>query len=154
MGLEKSWKNEGGVKDWAQKLLPKVIEFEGSVNEVMRSTSFVDMMLDEMKQCKVVEINAKLEHIQKIISDFDLHDLSNLQKWVGDLNEKIEGVLVRRLEELVRKWIEEFKDFDNIGGDLIPEPLELKVKLQNRTLIYLDPPLAEARAYWYKKLHD
>jgi hypothetical protein len=29
----------------------------------------------------------------------------------------------------------------------------LEVKIQNQ-IITLDPPISEARAYWYKQLHD
>jgi hypothetical protein len=29
----------------------------------------------------------------------------------------------------------------------------LEVKIQNQTIV-LDPPISEARAFWYKKLHD
>jgi hypothetical protein len=52
-----------------------------------------------------------LKEIQKIIGDFDLNEASNLEVWVGELNEKIENILVKRLEILLEAWIEEFKDF-------------------------------------------
>jgi len=42
-----------------------------------------------------------LKEIQKIIGDFDLDDLSNLEVWVAELNEKIESILVKRLETLL-----------------------------------------------------
>jgi hypothetical protein len=45
--------------------------------------------------------------------------------------------------------VEEFRSFEQKGGTLIRKKMVLDVKLQNRTII-LDPPLSEARAYWYK----
>ena len=40
-----------------------------------------------------------------------MNEASNLDLWVGELNEKIENILVKRLEILLEAWIEEFKDF-------------------------------------------
>lgn len=84
-----------------------------------------------------------------MIGDFDLDDLSNLEIWVSDLNLKIENILVKRLEVLLQNWVEEFKDFSNKGGVMIRGKMVLDIKLQNRQIL-LEPPLAEARAYWYK----
>jgi len=59
-------------------------------------------LLTEIKDCETEKINERLKEIQKIIGDFDLGDFSNLETWVSDLNLKIEGVLVRRLEDLLK----------------------------------------------------
>jgi len=42
--------------------------------------------------------------------------LSNLNFWVQGLNEKIEKILVKRLEQLLMSWIEEFANFETKGG--------------------------------------
>ena len=88
-----------------------------------------------------------------MIGDFDLDDMSNLEQWVSELNIKIELILVKRLEALLQAWVEEFRSFEQKGGTLIRNPMRLDVKLSNRTII-LDPPLSEARAYWYKEAHN
>jgi ATP-dependent protease HslVU (ClpYQ) ATPase subunit len=72
--------------------------------------------LNEIKECQTTVIDEKLKEVQKIIGDFDLHDASNLEMWVGELNVKIENILVRRLETLLESWVEEFKDFQKSGG--------------------------------------
>ncbi len=77
----------------------------------MQKTEYVAQLLQEIKDCETVQIDAKLKEIQKVIGDFDLDDLSNLEIWVADLNLKIEGILVKRLEVLLQNWVEEFKDF-------------------------------------------
>ena len=53
-----------------------------------------------MTECELVKDNfeQRLMKIQNVIEDFDLDDLSNLSTWVAGLNEKIEKILVRRLE--------------------------------------------------------
>jgi len=98
-------------------------------------------------------ISKKLESIQKVIDDFDVANASNLQLWVQQQNETIENILVKRLELLLQAWIEEFKDFKEKGGAMINNKLILDIKLQNRQIM-LEPSLAEARAYWYKQLHN
>lgn len=70
-----------------------------------------------------------------------------------ELNSKIELILVKRLETMLQSWIEEFRSFEQKGGTLISKAMRLDVKLSNRTII-LDPPLSEARAYWYKEVHN
>ncbi len=81
-----------------------------------------------------------------MIGDFDLGDFSNLVQGVADLNVKIEDILVRRLEDLLMLWTEEFLDFQNKGGVMIQSKMVLDIKLQSHTII-LEPTLAEARAY-------
>ena len=47
----------------------------------------------------------------------------------------------------------EFNKYSEIGGKLISYKTVLEVKIQNQMII-LDPPISEARAYWYKQIHD
>lgn len=56
-----------------------------------------------MTECELVRENfeSRLLKIQTVIDDFDLEDLSNLNFWVAGLNEKIEKILVKRLEQLL-----------------------------------------------------
>jgi hypothetical protein len=110
-GLEMNWKNDSTVKQYSNKLLPKVIGFEEAVNDIVQKTAYVEQLLNEIKECETTVIDEKLKEIQKIIGEFDLHDASNLEMWVGELNVKIENILVRRLETLLESWVEEFKDF-------------------------------------------
>ena len=152
-GLDLNFKNVTGVKTTSQKILQKVIAFEEAVNEVMEKTQYVDQLLSEIKECETNSINERLKEIQKIIGDFDLGDFSNLAQWVAELNVKIEAILVRRLEDLLMLWTEEFADFQSKGGNMIRGKMVLDIKLQNYTII-LEPTLAEARAYWYKQLHN
>lgn len=87
-----------------------------------------------------------------MIDDFDLEDLSNLNFWVQGLNEKIEKILVKRLEQLLASWIEEFASFESKGGSLISSKMVLDIKIQNLAIV-MEPTLSEARSYWYKELH-
>jgi len=42
LGLEQNWKNETVAKNFAQKLLPKVIAFEEAVNDVAQKTEYIN----------------------------------------------------------------------------------------------------------------
>jgi len=68
----------------------------------MEKTQYVDQLLSEIRECETEKITERLKEIQKVINDFDLGDFSNLAQWVADLNVKIEGILVRRLEDLLQ----------------------------------------------------
>jgi dynein heavy chain 1 len=78
--------------------------------------------------------------------------MSNLNYWVAGLNDKIEKILVRRLEQLLQAWIDEFVNFETKGGTLIQSKMVLDIKIQNLAII-MEPTMSEARAYWYKELH-
>ena len=111
--------------------------------------------MEEMKECPLVkqEFENRLAVIQKIIGDFDLEDLSNLSFWVARLNEDVEKILITRLEQLLQNWIKEFTEYENSDANLIEESMVLDLKLQNRQIL-LEPSLAEAKAFWYKELHN
>jgi hypothetical protein len=55
--------------------------------------------------------------------------MSNLNYWVAGLNDKIEKILVRRLEQLLQAWIDEFVNFETKGGTLIQSKMVLDIKI-------------------------
>lgn len=67
--------------------------------------------MEEIKECETTQIESKLVAIQKVIDDFDVANASNLEIWVQQQNEQIEAILVNRLQSLLTKWIDEFKNF-------------------------------------------
>ena len=156
-GLETPWRLEQPLKKYARKVLVKVIAFEEEVNSVMQKTDLIKQLLEEMKDCPLnrEEFESRLATIQKIIGDFDLEDLSNLTFWVARLNEKVEEILTKRLEELLQSWIKEFTNYadEDTESNLIKNSMVLDLKLQNRQIL-LEPSLAEAKAFWYRELHN
>ena len=154
-GLQKTWRIEQHVKRYAHKVLVRVIEFETEVNNVMQKTSFINSLLEEMKECELEksQFQDRLSQIKRQIDELDLEEASNLNFWVNKLNAKIEDILIKRLEQLLKAWIDEFCEFEEKGGNLIKKSLIMDVKLQNRTIM-LEPSLSEARAFWYKELHN
>lgn len=68
-----------------------------------------------------------------------------------ELDQKIEQILCKRLQELLSNWISEFKSSE--VGQYIDRMTVLEIKIINQTII-LDPPLQEGRALMYRRLHD
>ena len=97
----------------------------------MQKTDLIKQLLEEMKECPLVkeEFENRLAVIQKIIGDFDLEDLSNLSFWVARLNEDVEKILITRLEQLLKNWIQEFTDYENSEANLIKDVMVLDLKL-------------------------
>ena len=130
-GLKTPWRLEQPLKRYTHKVLVKVIAFEEEVNSVMLKIDLIKQLLEEMKECPLEkqEFESRLSVIQRHIGDFDLEDLSNLSFWVARLNEDVEKILTGRLEQLLQSWIEEFVNFDEKGGKLIKNTMELDLKL-------------------------
>ena len=56
-GLEQKWKTETVAKNFAAKLLPKVIAFEEAVNDVQQQTEQINQLLHEMTECESLKEN-------------------------------------------------------------------------------------------------
>lgn len=62
--------------------------------------------INELDQCVyAIDVLAELlEQIQKIVDEFCLHDYSNIAKWLGVIDGKIEKKLFQRLEAAILLW--------------------------------------------------
>lgn len=154
-GLYIDWKTEYKIKKFGEKIEVSVKSFEDAVYDAIEKSTQIEEYLTEMTTCAIQRdaLQNKLTMIQKIVDEFNFNDFSNLSQWVEDLEDRIRTILIKRLEELLSTWTNEFSKFTDIGGKLIPYKTVLEVKIQNQTIV-LDPPISEARAYWYKKFHD
>ncbi|KAL7268764.1 dynein heavy chain [Rhizina undulata] len=139
--------------------------------------------LAELKTCpyNMDAFQSKLEVIQTAVDQLNLENYVNLGHWVGELNNKIETILLNRLQEAIVLWVAAFKgdkgdegadadiqrkrisrmDFDSDGvmskdGNAYgPKMKRLvhEISIRNQ-VIYLDPPLEYARASWFSQLHQ
>lgn len=62
--------------------------------------------IDELDQCvyAIDVFSELLEQTQKIVDEFCLHDYSNISKWIGIIDGKIEKKLYHRLEAAITLW--------------------------------------------------
>lgn len=49
--------------------------------------------------------------------------------WVDELDQRIQGILTARLEELIQNWIREFNNFSESGGKQIKVKTILGIKI-------------------------
>ncbi|TPX59802.1 hypothetical protein PhCBS80983_g02245 [Powellomyces hirtus] len=124
-----------------------------------------------------------LGRIQKLIDRLNIEGFSNLAPWTAQLNHRIESVLAVRLQTAIKEWIAEFTNQKveaeqgehkkraarkaaasaiREHGDAVAEKtnecrpqLDVMVHeiiLKNQ-IMYLSPPVEEARKNWYFQLH-
>lgn len=151
-GLQIQWKSDTTVERYAGELRSRVTEFEEAVNGVTEKIAQIDECLEELQTCQLDQelLAERIDKIQKIIDVFEIEGYSNLQTWVDELDKRIQDILINRLEKRIQQWVQEFSTVseDSEVPRSLVEAYTLKIKMQNQTFI-LDPPLAEARAYWY-----
>uniref|UniRef100_A0A0G4FLJ2 Dynein heavy chain, cytoplasmic n=1 Tax=Chromera velia CCMP2878 TaxID=1169474 RepID=A0A0G4FLJ2_9ALVE len=128
-----------------------------------------------------LNFRSAIDRIQKILDDLNLQSFSNLDGWVQTLDAEIEGILARRLEELVKAWVRHFLSWPEVDGPeegapgggrgrdlrerekavdssgtglsgLIGEGTLHELKMTYQTM-YLDPPVESARQSWTHAFH-
>jgi len=80
--------------------------FHFQVDEIVRLDTTMFTYIDELDKCKYAyEIFQEfLSEIQKIVDEFCLHDYSNILKWIGVIDGKIERILFERLQAAMNLW--------------------------------------------------
>lgn len=107
---------------------------------------------------KAEVLSEKLKAIQEIIDEFSTREVSNLHIWVPELNLQLQAIFVRRLEALIKEWVNEFISFTT-GEDqeeskftFVTEGMRLELKSENN-VFFLDPPLEHAKFVWTQEFH-
>ncbi len=130
-GLSIDWKNEYRINKFSEKIEVHIKNFEDAVYEAIEKTQQIEEYLNEMAACPIQKetLQQRLTLIQKIVDEFNFNDFSNLSQWVEDLEERIKGILMKRLEEHLGAWTSEFNKFNEVGGKLINYRTVLEVKI-------------------------
>ncbi|KAF7560337.1 hypothetical protein G7046_g3815 [Stylonectria norvegica] len=129
----------------------------------------VEQALKELNTCAYDDdaFQSRLDTIQSAVDQLNLEQYVNLGFWVGALNDKIQSILLTRLQSAVQAWVSAFEDEtldderrkkSTTGEEGKPESptmkrLILELAMRNQ-VIYLDPPLEYARASWFLHLHE
>ncbi|KAL8276643.1 hypothetical protein RQP46_010992 [Phenoliferia psychrophenolica] len=176
--------SSGGLEGNSSKHSVYVQEFAAVVSVFQdRTDTLIDVYTELMRTIDSLATCAYtptafaelLASIQKTIDELNLAGYANLDSWVADIDRKIEAVLLERLRAVIDRWCVEFtQDGDSANRDTgnlasrkkaadkakagLEGVLELKtlvheIRIQNQ-VIYLDPPIEQARANWYSTLHQ
>lgn len=75
-----------------------------------------------------------------------------------ELNTTLEGIFAKRLETLIKEWVNEFVNFTNSDDQednkfhFVTEGMRLELKSENN-VFFLDPPLEHAKFSWSQEFH-
>ncbi|KAI9896991.1 hypothetical protein N3K66_008013 [Trichothecium roseum] len=119
----------------------------------------VEQALKDLTNCAydAAAFQSHLDTIQTAVDQLNLERYVNLDFWVRGLNEKVQEVLLGRLQSAVQAWIDAFEgeSTKSEGNQDVPAMKDLVLELVMRNqVIYLDPPLEFARASWFQHLHE
>lgn len=123
--------------------------------------------LAELKTCAytTTSFQGQLEVIQIAVDKLSLENYANLDNWVRNVNVELKQVLQERLRDALKHWRRSFDSSDMSA----PEPEDghgpaltytigfpgifIEIMMSNQT-IFLQPPLAFAKAAWYEHLES
>ncbi|PWA00630.1 hypothetical protein BB558_003315 [Smittium angustum] len=155
-------------------------KFQEKTEALVQINNTINNSVKELADCKYNEQDFKriLDEIQQQIDKLSLANVTNLEQWVQDLDERIEAVFSVRVEHALRVWVAEFmKDPENETDDsdsdtknsnrrllqglddkdlyqviLLKEQVH-EIRIKNQAM-FIDPPLESARAAWIRQLHE
>nr|CDI53148.1 cytoplasmic dynein heavy chain 1 [Melanopsichium pennsylvanicum 4] len=156
--------------------------FQDKTAELIEIQRDMHTTIDELGKCpyRSEAFAERLQKIQNTIDKLNLEGYPNLEEWVSNLDRLIEGVLLRRLKSVSAAWCKAFVlhglqggahsgagrndghskalaasalDGEAAADQIVLEPITHEVRIQNQ-VIFLDPPLENARASWFRQLHQ
>ncbi|UZJ53926.1 hypothetical protein CBS101457_003246 [Exobasidium rhododendri] len=151
--------------------------FQDKTNDVIGLQREVLTIVEELSGCAYAteEFSVRLQKIQATIDKLNLEGYPNLDDWVAALDGKIMDVFEQRLRLISHVWCDEFarlftgkssksntvKHKEAAAGNAVDldrdnvhlAPIRHEIRIQNQ-VIYLDPPMEQARARWFRQLHE
>ena len=149
-----AWTNTQKLTFFTKSIYKKVSSFDKQVTKLLLKIRQIDFLLEQISKSplKKEQISQNIQSIQKLIDQ--IINCSNIEKWIKEIDLKLEKVLIKKLEECLYIWIKEF-----LAEKPRKEPILIsnitfhKIKKENKA-IFLEPSISEAREYWYNQLHQ
>ncbi|KAI0358856.1 dynein heavy chain protein 2 [Trametes cingulata] len=152
---------------------------QDKTNDVIDLYKDILRSVEELSTCPYTPeaFRELLGKIQGAIDRLNLEGYANLDHWVAELDQRIEGILLQRVTHVIQLFCSEFEradDHDNrrepvtltskrrdkrakndkgTDGTLTLTPIVHEIRIQNQ-VIFLDPPIEHARAVWIHQLHE
>ncbi|KAK4049755.1 dynein heavy chain [Microbotryomycetes sp. JL221] len=157
---------------YVRELASLVSMFQDRTNALIDMYAEVALNVDRLATCMYSSsaFSEILSNVQKTIDKLNLEGYTNLEAWVSQLDANIETVLSKRLGRVIDRWCIHFaKDgfkqesetdrrkpvrseaASDPDSALSIETVVHEVRIQNQ-VVYLDPPIEQARAGWYEQL--
>lgn len=161
--------NDAEIGEWVAFLSELVSQFEERVDTLLRSCERIDLALNDLttipyEEKSFIEV---MDRIQKVVDELSLAGYTNLNAWVGQLDEKIGTLLGERLEQALLDWShalrEETRNSDDINDEekkeeespvkiSIPQ-ISVEILLKNQE-ISASPPVPVVRTLLLDELHN
>ena len=149
-----TWANDQKLKLFAKSICEKVSTFEEKVSELINKIGQIDNLLQQIAKSPLNKemISENIQSIQKVIDQ--INNCSNIEKWIKEIDLRLEQILIKKLEECLDIWLKEFFAPKPLSEPiLIQDIIVHKIKMENQT-VFLEPSMFEAREYWYNQLHQ
>ncbi|CAM9128550.1 unnamed protein product [Discosporangium mesarthrocarpum] len=104
-----------GLSDWVASLGEQVFTLQEKATDVSELVLNAEERLQEIDKCafQATAMRQALSSLQDVLDKMSLADCSNLGSWVRRLDQRVEAVLARRLEQAVTAWVKAFGDLDD-----------------------------------------
>ena len=149
-----TWANDQKIKLFTIKICEQVSAFEEKVSELISKVNQIDNLLQQIVKSPLNKelISENIQSIQKVIDQ--VMNCSNIEKWIKEVDLKLESILIKKLEECLDIWIKEFLAPKPLNDPvLILDVIVHRINFKNQTII-LEPSMYDAREYWYNQLHQ
>jgi dynein heavy chain 1 len=153
-----------GLTSYVTELANKVAVFHDKVEDVLAKYATIQQELASLRKCEYTptELCKPLAHVQKLVDEMNLAGYRNLAAWVTQLDGEVEVLLTERLTDATASWVAAFNQQSASGDGSKQQDATAIVSLQQSThqvllrnqVMYLDPPLEQARLRWVQQLHQ
>lgn len=118
-GFRLKWEANTKLDPYVRKFSETVAIFAEKVEDLLIKYDQLKHHIEELKTCplKSESISGILNQVQEIMDQLNLGSYSNLNTWVKGLDEKVEAVLVERLQEAIQSWVHVFSPSEDKIAD-------------------------------------
>lgn len=163
------------LNEWVSQLSSKVYTLQERVDDLNEKLQSTDHLLSQLYSCPYDRktMDGIIEKMQIIVDEMQTRGFSNILVWVNDLDKRTESVILSRLKAAIQLWSRSFlhnstsfavaadsTDSHVDGADAVVEevllPLDQTVYeiLLSNQILYLSPPLDQARVEWISSFHQ
>ena len=150
-----TWSNLVRIPEFISMISEKISTFEETVNDLLVRVEKIDGLLSQIENAEFSDnkdaIKEKINNIQKLLDE--IKGCSNMQSWIKGIDEKLQKILIKKLEDCTELWLKEFLSKKPLTDAILLQECSIhKVKISDQ-VIYLEPSLNDAREYWYNEYH-
>ena len=149
-----NWQNRPKIQEFTSDICEKVAVFEETVTDLLVKIEKIDNYLSQIENSELNKgvIGEKIKSIQELLND--IKGCSNMYHWIKEIDSKLQQILIKKLEDCTKLWLEEFLSPKPLHDAILLQDCSIhKVKLTDQS-IYLEPSINDAREYWYNQYHN